>query len=99
MELFTPYAKSITPAAASSSMSRNASSRSARLSGTVRPRLTRNSGGLGGLRRADRVHRLDPEADVFDPVGASAEVFGECADRIERAVDRRMEMILEAAAE
>lgn len=48
---------------------------------------------------AGRVHRLDPERDVFDPVGGSADVFAECADQIERAIDERMEMILEAAAE
>jgi len=48
---------------------------------------------------ADRVHRLDANADVADPVGGSADLFRECAEQIERAVSERLAMILEAAEE
>jgi protein-tyrosine phosphatase len=40
---------------------------------------------------ADKTHRLDPERDVTDPVGAADAVYLETAEMIEQALRRRLQ--------
>lgn len=39
---------------------------------------------------ADKVQRLDPEADISDPIGASLSVYQATADQIRRALESRL---------
>jgi tRNA threonylcarbamoyl adenosine modification protein (Sua5/YciO/YrdC/YwlC family) len=46
---------------------------------------------------AERVHRLDPDVDIEDPVGGDETTFRACADQIERALEKRLDLILDEA--
>ena len=38
----------------------------------------------------DKVQRLDPQADISDPIGAGLEVYQDTADQIKRALEFRL---------